>query len=133
MSMTPRNIKYRGAEKLLELRYADGETAELPAEYLRVFSPSAEVRGHSADQAVLQTGKKHVAIERIEPIGNYAVKIVFDDGHDTGIYSWEYLWELHSDKGKNLADYEANIKSANASRLPTIQVGQWQPNSKDPG
>ena len=102
-------------------------TAQLSAEYLRVFSPSAEVRGHSADQRVLQTGKKQVGIDNIEAIGNYAVRITFDDGHDTGIYSWEYLRELVDNEPEYWQDYLKELKAANASRLPAIPIGQWTP------
>ncbi len=79
---------------MLELSFDDGSTFELPAEYLRVHSPSAEVQGHGPGQQVLQIGKQDVNIDNIEPIGQYAIKLTFDDNHDTGIYSWDYLYEL---------------------------------------
>ena len=99
----------------------------LSAEYLRVFSPSAEVRGHSSDQRVLQTGKKEVTIKSIEPIGNYAVRIVFSDGHDSGIYSWDYLRELSENYSANWNQYLAELAAANSSRLSTIPLGSWSP------
>ena len=90
---TPDTIKLHSQSRVLELVYGE-ETHQLSCELLRVCSPSAEVRGHGEGQEVLQTGKKHVGIREIKPVGNYAVQLVFDDGHDTGLYSWEYLWDL---------------------------------------
>jgi DUF971 family protein len=87
----PTDILLHQRSRVLELAFADGERFNLSCEYLRVHSPSAEVRGHGPGQGVLQTGKEHVAITAIEPVGNYAVKLVFDDGHDTGLYTWEWL------------------------------------------
>jgi DUF971 family protein len=98
MSERPLEIRLRLKGKLLELHYADGKPISLAAEYLRVESPSAEVQGHSPDQAITVTGKQEVAIARLEPIGNYAVRIVFDDGHSSGLYTWSYLRELNRDE-----------------------------------
>lgn len=92
----PTEIKLKKVSRCLELIFADGVTYSLPAEYLRVHSPSAEVTGHSPGEGVLVTGKEQVAIERIEPVGRYAVKLVFDDGHDTGLFTWKILYELGS-------------------------------------
>ena len=89
---TPSKIHYHKKARELELTYADGNSHRLTVEYLRVFSPSAEVRGHHPSQAVLQVGKKDVGLKNIEPVGRYAVKLAFDDGHDSGLYSWEYLY-----------------------------------------
>ncbi len=125
--MNPDAITYHSRSRTLELTYRDGAVAELSAEYLRVYSPSAEVRGHSDSERKLQTGKKHVGIASIQPVGNYAIKIVFDDGHDTGIYSWDYLRELHDNRDAYWSGYLAELKAANASRLPTIPIGQWTP------
>ena len=97
---------------------------------LRVFSPSAEVRGHSESERVLQTGKKQVSIDKIEGIGNYAIRIVFSDSHDTGIYSWEYLQELFDHYDEYWQKYLRDLEAANASRLPTIPVGQYIPPKK---
>jgi DUF971 family protein len=99
-SPRPTDIRLHQASRLLEISFDDGKSAQLSCEFLRVYSPSAEVRGHGAGQEVLQTGKENVDIIDIEPVGNYAVKLVFSDGHDTGLYSWDYLYEL-------AANYEA--------------------------
>lgn len=108
--------------RMLDLRYANGEQYSLSCEYLRVYSPSAEVRGHGPGQETLQTGKIHVAITDIRPIGNYAVQLVFSDGHDTGLYSWEYLYELCKKQKENWEDYLRRLHAAGASRDPEVQV-----------
>jgi DUF971 family protein len=87
-------IKLRRKSRLLEVSFESGERFELPFEYLRVYSPSAEVKGHGPGQEVLQFGKENVTLKAIEPIGQYAVRLIFDDGHDTGLYTWKYLFEL---------------------------------------
>ena len=92
--MKPTEINLHKLSRILELGFEDGSSFKLPVEYLRVYSPSAEVQGHSPGQEVLQIGKEDVNIDRIEPIGHYAIKLVFDDNHDSGIYSWDYLYEL---------------------------------------
>lgn len=125
--MQPASIRYHKKTRTLELQYSDGQSAILSAELLRVFSPSAEVRGHSEDQRVLQTGKKQVKIESVDPIGNYAIRIEFDDGHDTGIYSWGYLKELIDRQEEYWAQYLRDLDQANASRLPQIPIGHWTP------
>lgn len=102
----------------LELSYADNNSYRLSCEFLRVFSPSAEVMGHGRGQEVLQTGKKYVNIEAIEPVGNYAVQIRFNDGHDTGIFSWVYLYELCNTKAERWADYLQRLEQAGESREP---------------
>ena len=94
----PTDIQLHQKSRILELRYADGSHFELPCEFLRVYSPSAEVRGHGPGQEVLQVGKEDVNITAIEPVGNYAVKLVFSDGHDTGIYDWDYLYKLGTEQ-----------------------------------
>lgn len=124
--VTPTKITYHQRSKTLEVGFA-GITYQIPAELLRVFSPSAEVRGHGSGQRKLQTGKKHVAINAIEPVGNYAIRIVFDDGHDSGLFAWEFLEELGRDQDNFMAEYLAELKAANASRLPVIPVGHWKP------
>lgn len=113
---TPSKIHYHKKARELELTYADGNSHRLAVEYLRVFSPSAEVRGHHPSQAVLQVGKKDVGLKNIEPVGRYAVKLAFDDGHDSGLYSWEYLYELIQNHDANWADYLARLEQAGASR-----------------
>lgn len=122
----PSNITYHKIAHTMEVVWEE-ERFVLPAELLRVYSPSAEVRGHSANERKLQTGKKNVGISQIEPVGNYAIRIVFNDGHDSGIYAWDYLHELGTNQDKFWQEYLVELKSANASRLPTIPVGQWQP------
>lgn len=103
----------------LEVHFDDGAAFRLPAEYLRVYSPSAEVRGHGPGQEVLQTGKRDVAILGIEPVGQYAVKLVFDDGHDSGLYSWDYLHELGSKQAAYWQAYLDRLERAGASRTPS--------------
>ncbi len=122
----PQKITYHRKSRVLEVTFAH-RTVEIPAEILRVFSPSAEVRGHSPEERRLQTGKKYVAITGIEPVGNYAIRLTFDDGHDSGLYAWEYLEDLGSHLDRYWQDYLTELKAANASRLPTIPVGQWNP------
>jgi DUF971 family protein len=116
LTKIPQEIKLHQASKRLELTYADGASYSLPCEYLRVYSPSAEVRGHGPGQEVLQTGKREVAIVAIEPVGTYAVKLVFSDRHDTGLYSWDYLYELATRQDQNWASYLAELEKAGASR-----------------
>jgi DUF971 family protein len=123
----PEEIVYHKIGHTLEIAWPDARF-DLPAELLRVYSPSAEVRGHSEQERVLQTGKKNVGIKAIEAIGNYAIRITFDDGHDSGIFAWDYLYELGNNQAQHWQDYLSDLKQANASRLPTIPVGQWQPN-----
>jgi DUF971 family protein len=124
----PRRITYHRKSRLLEVSF-DDTTMELPAELLRVYSPSAEVRGHAPEQRRLQTGKKYVNITTIEPVGNYAVRLIFDDGHDSGLYGWDFLHDLGTHQERYWRDYLKELKAANASRLPTIPVGQWNPNA----
>lgn len=118
----PSAIELHQRSKQLELRYASGERFLLSCEYLRVFSPSAEVRGHGPGQETLQTGKIHVNIDQIKAVGNYAIQINFSDGHDSGIYSWDYLYALGSNQEQNWQDYLARLHQAGASRDPDVQV-----------
>ena len=127
--MSPTKITYHKRSKMLELDYADG-AATLPAELLRVYSPSAEVRGHSDASRVLQTGKRHVGVREIQAVGNYAIRIVFDDGHDSGIFSWPFLRDLADNQQRYWQRYLDELKERNASRLPTIAVGRWVPPAK---
>jgi DUF971 family protein len=99
-------IKVRSKSRLLEVCFTDGSRFQLPFEYLRVHSPSAEVKGHGPGQEVLVLGKENVGVRAVEPIGQYAVKIVFDDGHDTGLFTWRYLYELGRDHADNWARYQ---------------------------
>ena len=113
--MTPTQITLHRASHVLEVAF-DGEAFRLPAEYLRVHSPSAEVQGHGPGQRVLVPGKAHVNIEAVEPIGNYAVLLRFDDGHATGIFSWDVLYELGRDHARNWQAYLDAIEAAGLSR-----------------
>jgi DUF971 family protein len=106
---TPLEIKLRRRSRVLEVAFDSGERFELPFEYLRVHSPSAEVRGHGPGQEVLVTGKENVGIRAVDAVGQYAVKLVFDDGHDTGLYTWKYLYELGRDREANWARYRERI------------------------
>jgi DUF971 family protein len=117
-SKTPRptEINLHQVSRVLDVAFDDGRSFSLPCEYLRVFSPSAEVRGHGPGQEVLQAGKREVGIRAIEPVGVYAVKFVFTDGHDTGIYSWDYLHELGTKQEANWKSYLARLENAKASR-----------------
>lgn len=101
---------------MLEVVFADNQRFRLSCEFLRVYSPSAEVRGHGPGQDVLQTGKKSVSINAVEPVGNYAVKLVFSDGHDSGLFSWEYLHTLGIDHDRLWQQYLDRLKQAGASR-----------------
>jgi DUF971 family protein len=101
----PTEIKLRKASRVLEVNFEDGSHFELPFEYLRVHSPSAEVKGHGPGQEVLVLGKENVGIRAVEPVGQYAVKLVFDDGHDTGLYTWKYLHELGREHSTRWALY----------------------------
>ena len=122
----PNNITYHRIAHTLELAWPE-QTLTIPAELLRVYSPSAEVRGHSEQERKLQTGKKHVGIKTLEPVGNYAIRINFDDGHDSGIYAWDYLADLGQHQDRYWQEYLTELKKANASRLPNVPVGHWQP------
>ncbi len=112
----PTEIKLHQASRLLEVAYEDGRTFKLPCELLRVYSPSAEVQGHSPDQRVLVTGKEGVNIREIQPVGNYAVKLVFDDGHDTGLYTWDYLRELGERRDELWREYLDALKAHGCAR-----------------
>ncbi len=118
MSAAPTEIRYRHAEKILELAFADGARFSLPAEYLRVESPSAEVQGHGPGQKVLVAGRRHVGILTMEPVGHYALRINFDDLHDTGIYTWEYLRRLGEEQDSRWAEYLAALAGKGLSREP---------------
>ena len=112
----PTEITLHQKSGLLDVVFDDGQRFSLPVEYLRVFSPSAEVRGHGPGQEVLQLGKRNVGVKAVEPVGVYAVKFVFSDGHDTGIYSWDYLYELGKKQESNWKSYLARLEQAGGSR-----------------
>lgn len=115
---TPTNILLHQRSRVLEIAFDDGRNYRLPCEYLRVYSPSAEVRGHGHGQGVLQIGKENVNITAIESIGNYAVKLVFDDGHNTGLYTWDYLYKLGLQFDTNWTDYLDALREAGYRRNP---------------
>jgi len=114
----PTEIKLHKASKMLEIAFDDGARFEMPFEYLRVYSPSAEVRGHGPGQEVLQVGKQFVDIERIEPVGQYAVVLEFSDKHNSGIYSWDYLYDLGANYAQKWESYLRRLEAAGASREP---------------
>ena len=118
----PTEIKLHQQSRILEVAFNDGSRFEMPCEYLRVFSPSAEVRGHGPGQEVLQVGKKHVEIKAIEPVGQYAVVPVFSDGHDSGIYSWDYLYDLGRKQDFYWQAYLRRMEEAGESREPKSLV-----------
>ena len=112
----PQDLTVHGKSRLLEISFADGKTFRIPFELMRVYSPSAEVQGHGPGQETLQTGKREVEIIGLEPVGNYAVQPTFSDGHDSGIFSWDYLYFLGSQQGQLWDDYEARLKAAGVDR-----------------
>lgn len=112
----PSKLELNQASRVLTVTFESGETFHLSCEYLRVFSPSAEVQGHGPGQGVLQVGKEDVCITAIEPVGNYAVKLVYDDGHNSGIYSWDYLYELGANREKYWDEYIGRLAEAGHER-----------------
>ncbi|HEV2161579.1 MAG TPA: DUF971 domain-containing protein [Stellaceae bacterium] len=114
----PVEFRLKSADKALEVDFDSGETFRLPAEYLRVESPSAEVQGHNPSQKQIVAGRRHVGILAVEPVGNYAIRIKFDDLHDTGIYSWTYLYELGREQDKRWHTYLAELDKRGLSREP---------------
>ena len=118
MDQAPTEIRLRKKSRLLQLTFDDGCQFELPFEYLRVYSPSAEVRGHAPGQETLQTGKENVQIAGLEPMGHYALRIIFDDGHDSGLYSWRYLYELGAGQKERWQDYLDRLSAAGYARQP---------------
>lgn len=114
----PTEIRLKKAEKVLEIDFDDGSSFALPAELLRVESPSAEVQGHGPGQKTVVHGRRHVGIMGLEPVGHYAVRIRFDDLHDTGIFSWDYLYNLGRDRDEIWRDYLAELEKRGLSRDP---------------
>ena len=112
----PTDIKLRTASRLLEVQFDDGSNYQLPFEYLRVFSPSAEVKGHGGGEGVLVTAKQNVGINGVEPVGNYALRLLFDDGHNTGLYTWTLLHELGRDFRGNWERYLERCAEAERAR-----------------
>jgi len=128
MSAHPTEIKLHQQSRLLEITFDDDACYQLPYEFLRVYSPSAEVRGHGVGQEKLQVGKKNVAVLEVLPVGSYAMKIVFDDGHDSGLYTWEYLYDLGKHQTELWQEYLEKLAAAGESREPGSQ-----PDSKKSG
>ena len=126
----PTEIKLRQKSRLMELVFSDGSQFELSYELLRVYSPSAEVRGHGPGQEVLQVGKRDVDISALEPVGTYAVQPTFSDGHSTGIYSWDYLFWLGSNRDSLWQQYLERLTVAGASREPGAAPFEQRPQSK---
>ncbi len=114
----PTEIRVRQTSRVLALTFDDGYCCELGFEYLRISSPSAEVKGHGPGQETLVTGKERVQVIGCEPVGNYAVKLVFDDGHDSGLYTWDYLYGLGQEQSDNWAHYLTRLTEAGHSRAP---------------
>ena len=112
----PTAINLKTKSRILAIQYDDGSVFDLPCEYLRVYSPSAEVKGHGPGQSVLQIGKEQVNIREIVPVGNYAIRLVFDDGHDTGLYTWDYLYNMGQMKDSMWADYLQALAAAGHER-----------------
>ena len=120
----PTEITLHQASRLLEISFGDGKTFRLPCEFLRVFSPSAEVRGHGPGQEVLQTGKQDVAITAVEPVGQYAIQLRFSDGHDTGIYSWDLLYDYGVQQEPMWQQYLQRLQAAGGVEGKTV-TGDW--------
>jgi DUF971 family protein len=120
---TPTEIRLKRAERVLEVAFDDGSRFALPAEYLRVESPSAEVQGHGPGQKVIIAGRREVGILRVEPVGHYAIRIVFDDLHDSGIYSWAYLHALGQEQAERWAEYERALAAKGLGRDPPKRKG----------
>jgi DUF971 family protein len=129
-SPRPVEIKLRQKSRLMEISFSDGSQFELSYELLRVYSPSAEVRGHGPGQEVLQAGKRDVEILSLEPSGSYAIQPKFSDGHDTGIYSWDYLYWLGKNREKLWQEYLESLEKAGASRAPGPAPFEPRPKSK---
>ncbi len=118
----PVEIRHKQADRVLEVDFDDGKRFRLPAELLRVESPSAEVQGHGPGQKLLVAGRRHIGILSLEPVGNYAIRIRFDDLHDTGIYSWRYLYELGENQEQIWQDYLDSLAAQGLSRDPPKRV-----------
>ncbi len=121
---TPTALTVHSQSRVLEVGFSDGSNFRIPFELMRVYSPSAEVQGHGPGQEILQTGKREVELNALEPVGNYAVQPTFSDGHSSGIFSWDYLYFLGSEQDKLWADYSTRLKAAGVERdAPMIAAG----------
>ena len=121
-SPTPTALTVHSQSRVLEIAFSDGAAFKIPFELMRIYSPSAEVQGHGPGQEILQTGKRDVTIAALEPIGNYAVKPVFSDGHESGLFTWDYLYQLGADESRLWADYESRLQAAGVSRDAPMTV-----------
>ena len=115
-SPTPTALTVHSQSRILEIAFSDGAQFRIPFELMRIYSPSAEVQGHGPGQEILQTGKREVNMVELEPIGNYAVKPVFSDGHESGLFTWDYLYHLGADQTQLWADYERRLQAAGLAR-----------------
>ena len=115
-SPTPQALTVHAQSRMLEISFSDGASFRIPFELMRIYSPSAEVQGHGPGQETLQTGKRHVTLTRLEPVGNYAVQPAFSDGHDTGLFSWDYLYFLGSQQEQLWQEYAAKLQAAGLDR-----------------
>ncbi len=123
-SPTPTALTVHSQSRLLEIAFSDGAAFKIPFELMRIYSPSAEVQGHGPGQEILQTGKREVDVVALEPIGNYAVKPVFSDGHESGLFTWDYLYHLGNDQNQLWADYEHMLQAAGMARdAPMVVAG----------
>ena len=125
-SPTPTALTVHSQSRVLEITFSDGQQFQIPFELMRVYSPSAEVQGHGPGQEILQTGKRLVNVLELEPIGNYAVKPVFSDGHDTGIFSWDYLHFLGSEQDRLWRDYTGRLQASGATRDQAMEAAAGQ-------
>ena len=119
---TPTALTVHGQSRMLEIAFSDGAVFSIPFELMRVYSPSAEVQGHGPGQETLQTGKRNVTIEALEPVGNYAVKPVFSDGHQSGLFTWDYLYQLGAEQTRLWDDYAARLQAAGVERDAPMPV-----------
>ena len=123
-SPTPTALTVHSQSRILEIAFSDGAQFRIPFELMRIYSPSAEVQGHGPGQEILQTGKREVGVVALEPIGNYAVKPVFSDGHESGLFTWDYLYHLGADESRLWDDYERRLDAAGVERdAPMVVAG----------
>ena len=123
-SPTPTALTVHSQSRILEIAFSDGAQFRIPFELMRIYSPSAEVQGHSPGQEILQTGKREVGVVALEPIGNYAVKPVFSDGHESGLFTWDYLYHLGADESRLWDDYQRRLDAAGVERdAPMVVAG----------
>lgn len=123
-SPTPTALTVHSQSRMLEIAFSDGAAFRIPFELMRIYSPSAEVQGHGPGQEILQTGKREVGIVELEPIGNYAVKPVFSDGHESGLFTWDYLYHLGADQGSLWDEYQRRLQVAGVERdAPMVVAG----------